>query len=318
MRYRNSSSAFYRISLRIAFLLPLCLPLIPQVGVGAAGTLPDVYDLKISRGVSTEQISLEWKSAFPGESFVVYRSYFERGEYEKIGESEESRFVDTGAEEGIKSWYRVHARTGDVTGPAAIGYGYRAPRNPRGLTMQELTGNRTQPWPTPASPEAREREKLHLRLYEKYYESYFMMTFIFMVGRIYINNGDILAYRGFRGYTWDPANRMIFFAKPGTLNVRFHSKRFFRFVRDMHNLKIPFDDLLPRVIENAVLFCVRSGEDEMRQRDGRIRYIPRYDCAGMGTEYVRDYRRWRGNTIVFATSDENLYRRIRNAQLKGY
>lgn len=321
MKYWISSAAFSRGSaLRMALPALLGLTLLSADGAGkrAPDPPPAVQDLAVSQGSSTERVDLEWKCSEPAASYVIHRSYYEKDGFEKIAETRSAVFSDTTVDEAVKAWYRVSAVRKGVAGPPATGYGYRKPRDPRSLTLDELTGNRNQPWPEPPGPEAREREKLHLQLYEKYYESYFMMTFIYLVGRIYVKSGDVLAYRDFKSYTWDPANRKVFFSKPGVMNVRFHSKRFFRFVRDMYKLKIPFDELLPRVIENAILFCVRSGEDEMRLRDGRIRYVPRYDCAGMGTEYVRDYRKWRSHSIMFATSDEELYKRIREAQKKGY
>lgn len=321
MRYWISSAAFSRgAALRMALPALLCVSLLSSDGREKTipASRPPVYDLVVSRGVSMERVDLEWKCSFPGATHVIFRSYYEQGGFEKIGETRETRFSDSTVEEAMKAWYRVSAVRRGATGPAATEYGYRKPRDPKSLTMQELTGNRTQPWPEPPTTEAREREKLHLQLYEKYYESYFMMTFIYLVGRIYIKSGDVLAYRDFKDYSWDPANRKVFFSKPGVMNVRFHSRRFFRFIRDMYYMNIPFKELLPRVIKNAVLFCVRAGEDEVRLRDGRIRYIPRYDCAGMGTEYVRDYRKWRSHSIMFATSDEELYRKIREAEKKGY
>jgi len=83
-------------------------------------------------------------------------------------------------------------------------------------------------------------------------------------------------------------------------------------------MNIPFEELLPRVMANSFLFCVRAGESETRLPDGRIRYLPHFNAVGMGTEYHRDYAKWRGNSIMFATSDEDLYRQILEAARKGY
>ncbi len=55
-----------------------------------------------------------------------------------------------------------------------------------------------------------------------------------------------------------------FSPKPGTVECAFIQSGFSG-SSATSNLKIPFDELLPRVIENAIL-CVRSGEDEMRLR----------------------------------------------------
>jgi hypothetical protein len=289
-----------------------------KVSLFLAGKLPVMSNLAASKGTSMEKVSLSWKCNTPGAVFTVTRSYYEKGPYAKIGETESTRFVDTTAEEGFKCWYAVSPAAGEVQGISAAAWGYRRPPGPKSLTMDEIMSGHDRPWPAQATAEGKEREKLHLQLYEKYYESYFTMTFIIMVGRIYINNGELLAYRDFTSYTWDPANRIIFLHKRGMAPVKFFSKRFFRFVRDMYQLKIPFDELLPRAITNAMLFCVRANDREQREPGGRTRFVAVLEAAGMATEYHHDYENWKGNTIVFSTSDDDLYRKIREAQTKGY
>ena len=79
-----------------------------------------------------------------------------------------------------------------------------------------------------------------------------------------------------------------------------------------------FDAIRKRLIDNAVMFCIRSGDKEMMEPDGRIRYTPTLEVVGMMTEYHRDYENWKSNVIVFGTSDEEIYRRIKEAQMKGY
>jgi hypothetical protein len=289
-----------------------------KVSLFLEGRLPVVSELKASKGLSMQKVSLSWTCNTDGNNYIISRSFFENGPYDKIGETRSVRFIDTTADDGLKYWYSVSVTHGDLSGIPDTGYGYRKPPNPKSLTPEEVLDSRNRPWPSPATPEEMEKEKLHIRLFEKYYESYFMTAFIVMVGKLYVNSGELLVYRDFKLPTLDPANRVIYLSKPGMTPIKFHSKRFFRFVRDMHGLKIPYDELLPRVIDNAILFCIRSGEKEMKEPDGRIRYAPCFEAVGMSTEYIRDYEKWRSSTIVFATSDEDLYRRIREAQMKGY
>ena len=292
--------------------------IVRKVALFLEGRLPVVSELKISKGISMQKVSLSWTCNTDGNNYIISRSVFENGPLDKIGETRSIRFIDTTAGEGLKYWYSVSAVNSDLSGIPAVGYGYRKPSNPRSLTPDEVIDVRNKPWPAPGSDEENEKEKLHLRLFEKYYENYFMVAFIVMVGKIYVNSGELLVYRDFKLYSWDPANRIIYLSKPGMIPVKFHSKRFFRLVRDMHEMKIPYDDLLPRVIDNAILYCVRTGEKEVREPDGRTRYAPCFEAVGMSTEYVREYEKWRSASIVFATSDEELYRRIREAQMKGY
>ncbi len=282
------------------------------------GRLPVVSGLNVSRGASFDRVTLSWLCSLSDTTFTITRSYRDRGPTLQIGETKATSFTDMSAEPGIKCWYTIAPVRGDAAGMPVTGFGYRKPPTPRGLTVDEMLGSRTRSWPMPESAEEREREKLHLELMEKYYESYFMTSFIVMVGKMYINNGDLLAYRDFSGYTWDPINRMVFFTRPGVLTIKFYSRRFFRFVRDMYTMGIPFEELLPRLVSNAILFCVRSGEIEVREASGRVRYLPNMEAVGMSTEYVRDYEKWKSNTVVFSTSDENLYKKVREAEVKGY
>jgi hypothetical protein len=283
------------------------------------GTIPVVSGLNVSRGAAVDRVSISWLCSAPGSTFTITRSYRDRSPAVTLGETKETSFADTTADPGIKSWYTITPSKSGIAGAPVTGYGYRKPPNPRALTVDEMLNPRTRPWPPdPPTQEERDRQKAHLELMEKYYESYFMTSFIVMVGKMYVNSGDLLAYRDFRGYTWDPGNRTIYFSKPGVLTVKFFSKRFFRFVRDMYNMKIPFDELLPRLVSNGILFCVRSGETETREAGGRVRYIPNMEAIGMSTEYVRDYEKWRSTSAVFATSDEALYKKIRDAESKGY
>lgn len=289
-----------------------------RVSLFLLGRLPVVTELKISKGSSSSEVALGWKCTGSGNTFIISRSPHADGPFGRIGETESTRFIDTTAEQGMKYWYTISVTRYGLEGVAAAGYGYRKPQAPQGLTVSEMLDGRTRPWPRPATREEEEREKLHLRLFEKYYESPFMVAFIIMVGKMYVNSGELIAFRDFTSYTWEPGDRVIYLIKPGMPRIKFHSRRFFRFVRDMHDLNIPFEELMPRVIGNAILFCVRTEDRETKLPDGRIRYIPVLEGIGLSTEYHRDYERWRSNTIVFSTSTDALYKRILDAQRRGY
>jgi hypothetical protein len=280
--------------------------------------LPFITYIKISKGSSPKHVSLSWGTDPEADTSAIYRSEYEQGPFTKIEETESNQYCDTSASEGIKYWYRVCGLTGGIPGPPMTDYGYRKPEIPKGLTASDMLDSRNRPRPEPATPDEKRKQELHLKLYEKYYESYLMTSFITLVGRFYINSGELLAYRDIRIYSWDPGNRTIYFEKPGVFTVKFFSRRFFRFIRDMHNLKIPYDDLLPHTINNAIIFCIPSGEREIRDPDGRYRFVPHLEAVALGTEYTRDYEYWRSNSIFFATSDESIYKRIREVQVRGY
>ncbi len=280
--------------------------------------LPFILNLKASKGTSSNMLSLSWTSSPAADSSVILRSRYEKGDFIRIGETEANSFNDDSASQGTKYWYQVYGATKGTPGPPAKDFGYRKPEIPKGLTANEMLDPRNRPRLEPATPEERMKQKLHLRLFEKYHESYLMTTFIMFVGRFYINSGELLAYRDIRVQSWDPANRIMYFEKPGVLTARFFCRRFYRFLRDMKEMHIPFDDLLPRTIKNAVLFCIPSGEKEIRDPNGTYRYVPNFEVVALGTEYTRDYEYWKGNTIFFATSEEGIYKRIREVQTRGY
>lgn len=282
------------------------------------GRLPVVESVKASRGTSLARVTLAWKCAPAADRYNVFRSHYEGGPFEKIGETGTTRFADTTAEEGIKYWYMVQGVIAEISGIPAADSGYRKPAAPRSLTVSDLVDNRTRPWPPPAAPEEEEKQGRHIFLMEKFYESYIMMSFIMMVGKMYVDSGDLVVYRDFSNYSMDIPNRIIYFTKPGLVTVKFFSNRFFRFLWRMKELDIPQEELLPRLIANSVLFCVRTGDREIRLNDGRTRYEPTFEAVGLGTEYVRDYEKWKSHSIMFATSDKELYRRIREAHLRGY
>jgi len=292
--------------------------LVKRVSLFHDGKLPVVSNLAVSRGKSKDAVTLTWKSNTYGSTYTIYRSPYQNGTYEEIGKTDAGRFTDSTAETGIKYWYRVDVTKGDLAGISASGFGYRNPPNPKGLTLSGLLDGHTRPWPVPATEEEKELEKKNLQLYEKYYESYFMVTFIIMVGRMYINSGELLAFRGFSFHHFDQPNRIVYFSKPGMPLVKFRSRRFFRFFRDVQLMDLDFRAILKRMIDNGVMFCIRTGEQEKMEPDGRIRYVPTLEVVGMMTEYHRDYENWKSNVIVFASSDEDIYRKIREAQMKGY
>ncbi len=292
--------------------------LVVKASLFLQGRLPVVASMKASRGISPARVILAWKCAPPAERYLVYRSHYEGGPFEQIGETAALRFIDTTADEGIKYWYRVFGQLEELTGIPATDSGYRKPGAPKSLTVSELIDNRTVQWPQPATPDEQEKQSRHVALMEKFYESYIMMSFIMMMGKMYVSDGTLIVYRDFTNYSMDIPNRVIYFMKPGIQPVKFFSNRFFRFLWHMQEMNIPREELMPRILTNSVLFCIRTDDREIRMNDGRIRYEPSFEAVGLGTEYVRDYEKWRSHTIMFATSNKDLYRKIREVQMRGY
>src|SRR4030042_347614 len=98
---------------------------VKKVSLYLDGKLPAVTGVEISRGDSSEKVSLSWQCSTANNTFLIFRSCFENGPYLKIGETVSTSFVDTTAEAGLKYWYRATPLINGISGIPAIGYGYR-------------------------------------------------------------------------------------------------------------------------------------------------------------------------------------------------
>jgi hypothetical protein len=71
------------------------------------------------------------------------------------------------------------------------------------------------------------------------------------------------------------------------------------------------NDLFSRLMDNGVFYCVYEHDTPVLQNDGTIKYIPQYSAVGMSTEYFKDNKAWKSETITFTTSDEELLKRVK-------
>jgi hypothetical protein len=81
---------------------------------------------------------------------------------------------------------------------------------------------------------------------------------------------------------------------------------------------IPEEEILPRIINNGIAYCIRTGEVENTGPDGITRFIPTFVAVGFSTEYYKDYQNWKSNTVIFASSDKEIDKKIKEAKNKGY
>ena len=129
--------------------------LVRRVTLYFDGKLPAVSGLTISRGTLKECRFNGMDSNTSGNTFTIFRSPYQNGPYETIGNTRTGRFTDTTAEAGIKYWYRVTARRGeyqDYPHPDTDTGGRRTRR----ASPQRTTRGHTKPWPVPATEEERE------------------------------------------------------------------------------------------------------------------------------------------------------------------
>ncbi|MCU0846905.1 MAG: hypothetical protein MUD12_03365 [Spirochaetes bacterium] len=292
------------------------------VSVSISGQIPDgktehQYELKATKGESEENITISWRSNDCG-NYTLYRSAFKNGPYEPLVNTGSTSYTDTTAEQGIKYWYKVKPETGHERYSDMIDSGFRNPPAPKGLTHDEVIDARTKDRPLPpAREEDSQKEQYHLKFLSFFYENYFMCTFIYLVGRIYVYRGELIIYRDFENYHLDRNKVTIYLTKPNIMRVKFTSKRLFRFIKTMDVLNIQEKNLLDRLIRNGIVFCIRRGVCETVLPDKRIRIMPHFEAVGFSTEYFRDYKKWKSNTVMFGSSDKEMDRRIKEAHKKG-
>ncbi len=77
------------------------------------------------------------------------------------------------------------------------------------------------------------------------------------------------------------------------------------------------EDLIQRLISNGFAYSMFSGFTAIPAENGQFRYIPRYEAFGISTQYFLYDRDWQNCTIMLATSNEELKKRMADAQKQG-
>ena len=73
-------------------------------------------------------------------------------------------------------------------------------------------------------------------------------------------------------------------------------------------------ELFERLMKNAVYYCIYDGDRPVNQSDGSVRYLPVFQTLGISTEYFRDNRNWKSNTVMITTSDKRLLDEMKKAR----
>jgi hypothetical protein len=105
----------------------------------------------------------------------------------------------------------------------------------------------------------------------------------------------------------------LVFSFPGA-RLRSGSKHSVAFSSIQISRKVLPVDLFTRLMQNALYYCVYDQDRPITQRDGTIRYLPAFQAIGMSTEYYRDSRNWKSNTIMISTSDEKLMSEMKKSR----
>ena len=78
--------------------------------------------------------------------------------------------------------------------------------------------------------------------------------------------------------------------------------------------KILQKDLFSRLIDNGLSFCSYTNDVPILQNDGTIRYLPKLSAIGMATEYYKNNKGWKNETLVFTTSDNSLIDNVKKTK----
>ena len=73
-------------------------------------------------------------------------------------------------------------------------------------------------------------------------------------------------------------------------------------------------DLFSRLVDNGVFFCFYKNDAPVLQNDGTIKYVPQLSAVGMATEYYKNNKTWKNETLVFTTSDNSLIDNVKKAK----
>ncbi|MCL1911467.1 MAG: hypothetical protein FWG13_04625 [Leptospirales bacterium] len=75
-------------------------------------------------------------------------------------------------------------------------------------------------------------------------------------------------------------------------------------------------DLFSRLVDNGVFFCYYKNDAPVLQNDGTIRYVPQLSAVGMATEYYKNNKGWKSETLTFTTSDNSLMDKVKKSSKK--
>ncbi|HPR49788.1 MAG TPA: hypothetical protein PK341_17535 [Spirochaetota bacterium] len=262
-------------------------------------------DLIISQSKEEKIITLSWPS-IPSTQYMISRSERPDGLFKTLIKTRNNYYIDRDVEQGIKYWYNIKSSTPDSISFNISGSGFIEPEPIKGLMPDEILNKRTKDLPLPKDEKERLAWEKHLSVMKGYYENYLTVAIIIFIGKIYIKRGQLIVFRNFLDYAIDYNGKTIHVFRKGMTPIKFHSKRLFRFLKRCEKNDINETDILPRLVKNAIFYCVRRENAEKRELDGRIRIVPVYEALGMSTEYFRDYKKWRSNTVVFGSDTKDL------------
>ncbi len=272
-----------------------------------------VKKLKSEKG-SARGIGLAWNGIDGADEYAVYRSVFADGPYEEIGRTAGESFNDKNAAPGVKYWYRVSAIVDDTAGPPSEpDFGYMKIPEIKGESMSRLIAQKKRRLPLIKS----RKEKKIINFLKKYYTNEIKLSIIIFVGERYVRKGELILLTRFDDHKLDHKKRTLFLIRKGKYIVKFYSNRLFTILKEAGKLDPAGDKIGKRLLNNAVTYCIYTGIKEFTGSDGITYFLHSYEAVGLSTEYYKNCREWRSNTIMLGSSNKKIKEMMREAQRKS-
>jgi hypothetical protein len=271
-----------------------------------------VKSLAAGMGKSYDNTPVTWEAVPECSSYGIFRAKTKDGAYHPAGISETPEFTDTGAEPGVGYFYAVAPyyngiRT-ELCDPVT---GYRKPHVPKDRDFKKLLESFNKPKPHLKGEAALKAQKHESMIKDIYFNSVKLKIVLYM-SRSYIDKKELFVYNGFTDFLIDREKRRITMKHPGDdADFFFDNNTFFA---KIVNLEDP--DLTETLLKNSILFCVSNGEAEHRLENGEVRYVPSLEVFSLCTQYFNECREWPSSSLLFATKNKELRKRMDDAMKK--
>lgn len=264
------------------------------------------------------RIVISWKCNPAQGPFAVFRSHSERGPFQLIADG-----ITTGTHEdssivpGVEYHYSVTGMSDGIPGDPASPVKCHLPAPmPKGASLAQLEKAKTV---SEAALRRRKKDptvRAHIKFLEKHYMHPIKLSLALFMSKPYIDSGALVPLTGFDGYQTDEEARAVLLTRSDySCCVMLKSGKLFSILEEAKSSGIPdFDGLTRTIIENAVAYAMPAGEKELTDDEGRVRHVPLFAAFGMSSEYFRNYRGWRSNTLMVGTSDSELKKKMKEAQ----
>jgi hypothetical protein len=256
--------------------------------------------------------TLSWEEIPECPMSGVYRARTKDGVYMQAGIVSTTTFTDQNGDPGLKYFYAIAPiYNGIRTELSEPINAFKAPFPPKDQDLKKLIGSFNKPRPK-LSPEEQVKADKHISMIKEIYFNKTKLNMLLFVSRSYTEKKELLVYSDFNKIKIDKENRRITLTGDhDDFELFFDNNTFFTRVVSQND-----NELSEILVKNAVYFCMPSGEKEIVLENGEARIIPVLEVLSMCTQYFKHSKDWQESTLVFATKNQELRKRMEDAQSK--